>query len=492
MELIKYTPITRGILLDKSKNKIDNIDSENSEIESFLQKHSNLKKIRDLCKDKPLEKYYHKIYNTQETSHKKDTLFSNLITNKIITIFEDTKYLQNGEIDTQKIKEQLQQTPILSNADHHGLLNHTVLLNSNLLYSDFLQYYQKKYIITLATGNIPIKNPSFPRGFFFKNEKFNFFRSKDEKTPVFLLENKIHLPENGRLDDFILNLKDKKLTQHERDFLHFLFFEKLEIQHVSKCYSGFSDQITFLNFKLWQLLFNSTIRKNIPNLIYLENNSIFRDYLTTEINKPDSFLSLILFDQKIRKVFLNNFNNIPGCWGENFGSQLFRGISGKKTFINLTVDEKTNSLVGKGFNLKIERETIIQALENKLILPTLFFDFLILTFIEGFIALGGFNQIEYLSQMQTAHVKTLRQIGMNDLAESFETRVTDALICGLLPFKYNSAIDMIWEKNSVNGKFNGNLDNGLSREELDRVLQTKMKDLIEEGIEEMMKYSSAR
>lgn len=489
MQLIKYTQITRGILLDKNRQTIE---TKNDIVQDFFKKHSVLKKISDSPKDESLEEYYEKINSALKKSQITGKSLSNLVEEKIRRIFENTDYLQNGEIDTEEIKQQLEQMPILSNADHHGLLCHKVLLNSNLLYSDFLKKYKYKYIITLATGNIPLKNPSFPRGFYFKQEKFNFFRSKDEKTPVFLLDKKISLNSSPSLEDFILNLKDKKLSVDEKAFLHYLFFEELDIQYADQQYNNFSDQVTYLNFKLWKLFFKKNIRKDIPHLIYLENNSIFRDYLVKEIRKPDSFFSTILFDRKIRKIFLNNFKNIPGCWGDDFGSQLFRGISGKKTFVNLTVHEETNSLIGKGFDLKIEKEPIEQALLNKSIIPTLFLDFLILTFIEGFVALGGFNQIEYLSQMQKAHVKTLRQTGMNELADTFETRVTDALICGFLPFTYNSAIDMIWDKNSQNGRFNGNLDGGLTQDELDRVLQMKIKDLIEEGIEEMMKYSSAR
>jgi len=100
--------------------------------------------------------------------------------------------------------------------------------------------------------------------------------------------------------------------------------------------------------------------------------------------------------------------------------------------------------------------------------------------------LGGLNQIEYLPKMQAAHIKSLQEIGMPELAEKFAKPVASGLICGMFPFDFDSAIDMIWHYNSHNGKFNGNLDRGITQEDLDRILDTPFTDLVATGIDKTL------
>ncbi|MBN1500858.1 MAG: hypothetical protein JW982_11910, partial [Spirochaetes bacterium] len=145
---------------------------------------------------------------------------------------------------------------------------------------------------------------------------------------------------------------------------------------------------------------------------------------------------------------------------------------------NLYYCESTNSLVGSNNNILLEKEIIKNMVQNKNILLTLFFDFLILSFLGGYTLLGGFNQVEYLPAMQKAHVKSLREIGEYDLADEFASRITDGLICGMTPLKYDSSIDMIWHHNSTDGKFNGNLDRGLTEEDLGRIYNTPVNEMI--------------
>ena len=104
---------------------------------------------------------------------------------------------------------------------------------------------------------------------------------------------------------------------------------------------------------------------------------------------------MILFEPTAREIFINNFEGIQGCWGDNMGSVFFWGISEKKKNIPLRFDTMSNSLVGQDICIKMEKDTVIDALQRKTITPTLFMDFLLITFIEGNLALGGFNQIEF-------------------------------------------------------------------------------------------------
>lgn len=390
---------------------------------------------------------------------------------------------------------QLSRYPVISYADHHGLLNYKLLYNSNLLYSEIMKELKLPFVVVLAAGNVPLDNMSYPRGFYFKKRKFNFFGAEESRSPVFLFEKKLNVDRRAGINSFITGEAREALTVEEKKFLEYLFFDCLEIEKAAGLYDSFCDQITFLNDKLWQYYFDKSLRDTIPRLIYLPSNPVVLDILCREIMKKDSLISLILFEPGVRRIFLKNFSGTAGCWSENSGSHLFWGVIAKKKYkrlIRLSMDDSSNSLVGEGenFNLALERETLVQALKEKRILPTLFFDYLILVFLGGYLTLGGFNQLDYLPQMQRAHIKSLREIGLDDLADRFSSRVTHGLVCGMIPCKFDSGVDLIWNYNSHNGKFNGALDSGLTQDDLDRLLDMKVREMILSAVETMLENVS--
>ncbi len=404
-------------------------------------------------------------------------------------ILKESQRLLSNLISLNEMEHQLINFPIISTADHHGLLNYKSLYNSNILYYLILKEINLPFMVVLSTGNIPLMNVSHPRGFYFNGRKFNFFRKKQNNTPVFLVRNKLHADAKLGLASFILNYSEEILSPEDKKFIEYLFFICLEIEKVEEDYEIFSDQITFLNHKLWKFYFEKSTRADIPDIIYLQANQIILKVLMEEMKKDDSIVSLILFDPGVRRIFLKNFSGIPGCWGEAMGSHFFWGIKedgNKFKVISLHVDDAINSLVGEDIIIALKKETIIDALLRKRIFPTLFLDTLLITFQEGFLALGGLNQLEYLPQMQKMHIRSLIEIGMKDLAIEWSSPIANGLICGMMPFDFDSGIDLIWHYNSHNGKFNGNLDRGLTQEDLDRVNNTLVTELISSGIDKTL------
>lgn len=401
-------------------------------------------------------------------------------------IMHEAERLLSKEFSLEPLRSQLLIHPLISYADHHGLLNFKLLYNSNLLYYLIIKELRLPFIMVLATGNIPLKNISYPRGFYFNGSKYNFFLNKMRDVPVYLIAEKLFADRDFGLERLILNYNKEMLCSEKRKFLECLFFDCLEIERAAKEYEVFSDQITFLNYKLWKYYFDISLRNSVPNMIYLQSNQIIQSILLDELKKKDSLISTILLDPKARKIYLENFYGLHCCWGENIGSHFFWGITEKKKYIALHIDEPTNSLKGDNFNLILEREAIIDALYSKKILPTIFFDFLIVTFLEGYLALGGMNQVEFLPKMQKAHIKSLEEIGMKDLAKKFSKPIAHGLICGMYPLDFDSGIDLIWHYNSTNGKFNGNMDGGLSQEDLDKVSNTLLTELISTGIDQTL------
>lgn len=413
-------------------------------------------------------------------------------------IIKQAKGLLSDQINVEDLERQLENYPIISTADHHGLLNYKLLYNSNILYKQFIEGSKLPFLVVLSSGSVPMVNISHPRGFFFKGQKFNFFSERKCKVPAFLFKDRLNPDSPPILDSILSSYNKESITEEEKKFLEFLFFECLEIEKVKK-YDSFSDQITILNFKLWKYYFDKSIRDNIPDIVYIQANEIYSRALMDEIKKDDSITSKILFDQKKRKIYHKNFSGLQGCWGKDMGSDFFWGIierKKKKKLVKLSVSDFDNALIGDDFNLNLNKDEVVEALNQNKILPTLFFDFLIITFLEGFMALGGHNQIEYLPKMQKAHIKSLMQFDIVEMAINFGEPVSHGLICGMYPFDFDSGIDLIWHYNSTplnpekpDGprKFNGNMDGGIPQDELDKVSNTDLTELIATGIDETLK-----
>jgi hypothetical protein len=404
--------------------------------------------------------------------------------NKVI--IEEANRILSGLIPLDSLEHQLSEVPLISYADHMGLLNSNLLYNANILYAEIVKRLKLDISVVFATGNVPLKNQSYPRGFYFKKTKFSFFKNRLRHTPVYLLKEKINASRNEGISSFILNSDSNILTPEEKKFLDFLFFEALQIERASENFETFSDQITFLNHRLWKYYFDESIRASVPRLLYLQSNQIVLKLLLEQLNDSDSLLSSILFEPAVRRLYLKNFHGIPCCWGDNMGSRFFWGITEKQKYISLQVDETGNCLVGPGITIRLERNSLIEALTAKKLLPTIFLDFLLITFQEGFQAPGGFNQLEFLARMKSAHVHCLEELGMFDTAKSFRSRNTGGLICGMFPFDFHSGIDLLWHFNSRDGKFNGNLERGLTGEHLDRMLNSNLKAMILPAIGTML------
>jgi hypothetical protein len=405
-------------------------------------------------------------------------------------LLQKTEQVLGDHISLPLLRDQLNRSPVISTADHHSLLNYRLLYNSNLLFAEIIKTLKLPFVVVPASGNIPLINKSYPRGFYFKERKFNFFTERKSKVPLFLFDLKLSVNRDEGLKSFILNSGDGVLTEEEEKFLEFLFFECLEIEQVARSQETFPDQLSLMNYKLWKYYFDQSIRGTIPDLIYLQATPVFIRSLIEEIKNDESLVSLFLFEPSVREVFLKHFNGIYGAWDDTKGTHFFWGISEKKRFTELRIDSSLNSLVGENMCFPLEREAIIDALSNNKIISGLFLDYLIVTFLGGLVTVGGFNQLEYLPQMQQAHIKCLKEIGMNDLSEQFASRTTNGLVCGMFPFAFDSGIDLIWHYNSTNGKFNGNLDRGLTQDDLDNMLNTKLKDMIASAIETMLENIS--
>ncbi len=401
------------------------------------------------------------------------------------------KLMPNGHVVPPLLANQLRGTPVISFADHASLLNHGILYNANLLFSAIMDRQALPYQVVLPTGRIPLNNASYPRGFFFKGQKIPFFMSKVQHTITSLLSEGIAHPDGRRLDSFIRPDSLKGLSAQEKLFLEYLFLDELKLASACNDHTRFVEQLPTLNARLWNCYFERSFRTSVPKLIYLNADDIVKELLLDELRNPDSLTSRILTNPTIRDIYLEEFTGISGCWSGESGTHFFWGVSPKKTLIPLNIDKHFGTLEFSHFDPEMQPipmtcEDLSEALRENRIIPSLFLDIFLLAFVEGFTLLGGFNQVTYMAWMRVAHERCALRMGDWPSAAKFARTVTDGLICGLMPFEWNSGIDLIWERNSINGTFNGNLDNGLSRSEMDEMVNKPIKTMLQNSVRHLI------
>lgn len=405
-------------------------------------------------------------------------------------ISEQARRLLGAGVHPLLLQNQLARYPLISTADHAGLLNYSILYNANLMLSGLLGIQALPYQVVLASSRVPLNNASHPRGFLFQTVKYNFFPVRQMRSPLCLLEGGLEHAAGASLADLLGSKAMENLPPAQRAFLEHLFYQALDLPDICRQFTRFDEQIPLLNQRLWEFYFRADVRVSRPSLIYMATENILDQLLREDLPDPASVLHPVLFDPAVRNIYLKEFDGMTGCWGQDYGTHFFWGASPKRTLHGMRVNaagtmlEPVAGADGQAFPL--EPQAILEALAAKLLVPSLFVEMFLLAFVEGYTLLGGFNQVNYLAWMRVAHEKAMLIRGDWPKAARFARVPNDGLICGLTPFAWDSGLDLIWDHNSRNGRFNGNLDNGLGTEDLERMLRTSMRSLIESSVQRML------
>jgi len=381
----------------------------------------------------------------------------------IKVILEETDRVYPNKFQINEIDTQLRNNPLVSTADHHGLLNFNILYHSNLLFGELLKKMDLKYHIVLSSGLIPLDNASFPRGFFFDRQKYSFFSQRYSSIPVGLVEKRIVFSEENNLSQLITNVRNLNISQRKKKFLNELFFERLINKNDFNQYNKFMDQVSSLNFKIWPYYFHSSNRKQQPKMIYLCLDRIIDQLMMKELKEKKSFLYQVLFNPELRESLLRRFNGVQCCWGSEAGTHFFWHVSDKLKLKRLEYDPAQNCLRNDNFKLHFNPENVMEAIKNREIYRCTFLDLLLICFQYQLTCLGGFNQVSYLTQMKNRLNIFFHDYGLHKDFKEIDPVQTDGLICGYTFFKYQSGIDLIYnfykkEKNFKSGLTQLNLE----------------------------------
>lgn len=322
-----------------------------------------------------------------------------------------------GETIAAQAVKQLERYYYVSTADHHGPICHPFFVNANLLLAapyPEINDPDLQYVIVLACASISFRNSSFPRGLLFHNaaaqglpvERVAFFPASMRACPVFnwrsyteaeIVDIKKTVANKAKAKTLTADVASK-ITQVMDEV--YLAPEALERK-------TFSEQTTINNYALWHKFF-PTNNPAPANLICLEQETLVMQLILNYHLDQDTTIYHILFDPEYDALMAQYFEGVMGAFSveKQWGSYLFWGMPKNQKY-RVQLWKKDNWLVTTDGSYKVELTpaAIRAAIEAREIFPTTLLDFIVLSFYYGLKCVGGFNQINYLTDMKNNYIK---------------------------------------------------------------------------------------
>lgn len=396
---------------------------------------------------------------------------------ELIEIAKELIEKRLGNKIAEAVAKQLNKMPLVSTTDHHGPIQHPFFLNSNIISA--IPYYELEdtdinYLVVFSFASVSVNNASaYPRGIIFHGKK-------DGSGPLIRLP---FLPDKLKMGVVYgtraftredLTKAESELAKKEKsgeietgrgEQIRTILEENFGTEQVLNT-PDLNEQITEINFNLWQKLFHhadkNTNSERIPDLIYLEIETLVTELLLKKhLNNENSLIYKALFNPKYIELAHKYFNNVPGAFSteKSWGTYMFWAMDEKKHRVMLKLEN--GFLISEDGKYKFEftPEAVKNALVNKEIYPAMLLCYLMVSLYYGMKCLGGFCQVSDLTKTKEAWGKILQEMGETDEAEALNPVQTkelggDGLVLSYLKTQNGdilpaTGIDMVLEEDDT-------------------------------------------
>lgn len=336
-----------------------------------------------------------------------------VLDSKFAAVFHRLLHLHYSKA-ADAVAAQLSDLPLVSTIDHSGILNHPFFINSNLIYS-----LRKgiRYLICLPTAGVSLNNSSFPGCMMYHDaqgelRRLSFFPDRLKTIPVLSAPaiTPSSIPPSARAEDL---------------------FQRLFADSSVFALPNFVQQTCFLSSRVWQLVFPSA-----PQLIYIPLEDLIGRIITDVIAvEKNHILHWLFFSSPGWRLLEKYFYGLKGAFGENHGTFLFWGVDdfGRRLrFVRqgLRIKDK------RYFSLALQPVAVAESLQKSRIYPASLTCFLVLLYYR-LTCLGGFNQVNWLTDIKRKFIELLLELRQRTLAESLSQIPTDNFSEGNLVFLYH-------------------------------------------------------
>lgn len=465
------------------------------------QKNPNIAKIIATYGDKTIGQYITELtsYKTKETINPSSDVFEAIETR--------TKQLYGDKI-ARYVQNRLQKYPVINTGNHAGIQTDPPTFHW-LLFSAFgekpIQMGNSPLptIIVLSCGNVPLDNPTKPMGIIVGSLRINIFSNKyahimTHVAPAFT---------RRMIAEARASLKSKTNETGRKITISGRYIKAVNII-LDACQSpeilsqkSYINQAALVNSKIWRKIFSNDDINPIPELIFLEQESVTKDLLVKDLKDPNSLVYQILFNDQLRAEVILALDGVRGCWNNeqlqllSTNSNLDLEKRKQMTKSSMThffwgIDEKLESYplalirekggfvlrrvdkIGVTRDVEFTPKSLLSLIENGSAVPALVITFASIHFARGIMCLGGFNQIDYLARMGDGFKNALLKIGNKSWAGRIKT-------IDNMAYLLNLPLLLADNKNSLRhaGPLEIITKGGLTKEEVKRVKLTPLKIL---------------
>lgn len=339
------------------------------------------------------------------------------------------------------LREQLERSPSVLTANHHGLDTLHQSVHSTIAFALPALLGRDdgpRVLPVLACAGVPLGSATYPRGMVLakKPEPTNDANPAKVRIPFF--PHALRTCTAGAApvltaEHFAKALKrcekmthEGLLTSSQNYFMHDFISNQCITPDLLRL-PGFADQAIVLNARLWPRLFAPDVSKTAPALAYLDMERVVSNILERDLRR-DSLVAALLFEPDARGRLLEALDGVAGCWTRKRQDRL-RGLTehsalghddlrGAGTCFFWMLDDTGRqlpmwlehapggpqlagrSMAGEPFAVALAPEPILQALADRRISPSLFTSYATLAMARGVRCWGGVYQAAYLREMQ--------------------------------------------------------------------------------------------
>jgi hypothetical protein len=331
-----------------------------------------------------------------------------------------------GQQVSEEAVSQLQAELLVSTIDHHGILGHPFFINSNTIFS----IKKQKYLICLPTAGVSLNNTTSWSGCLLATDqagilrRFSFFRDKQKTQTV--------LATKSFSEQDVLSVRQKimgsafftDVQKQEGEMLCKSVFS----QDVVFSFADFSSQAAVVSSCMWEKIFPKA-----GMLLYVPLEELVKAVLVNEIaDNPTHILHRLLFTDEGWNILEKQYSGVSGAFtGIHKGSFLFWGVDEKGRRLHLK--REGNVLVYEKYKIAGNAEEIVSALTTGILYPSSLVCFLVLLY-YGVTALGGFNQVNWLTEIKNLFSNLLQSIGMEDESKRVQSVPSNNFAEGGLAF----------------------------------------------------------
>ena len=325
------------------------------------------------------------------------------------------------------LRRELENRFLVLTANHHGVDFHPEFLQGDLVFA----LGCRDAVPLFACGGVPCDNMAFPRGILLAPRTTNTTRP----FHVPLLSNadrRAFVSARGPYDpDQVKNalaaLPRSSLSPEEQQVTERLI-TRIYLPPPVLGQRSFRDQMSVANSLMWRELAATGFR--LPPLVSLDLLHLARELVIQDLKRPGSLAHDLLLEREVTEAVFHALNHARGCWTirENRldrGSFLFWAIDTKRRGVRLTLHPEANALTAPGRTdmlFPLTARTLIAALKDGRILPSLYLSFAVLAMARGLSCAGGVFQYAYLPRMAEGTAEALRRCGDDARADRIAVR----------------------------------------------------------------------